>query len=364
MLKAPLNGGLSQPPEARGSQPLADWLVQFTGSASYAGLVERLKVREHITPPEETAAIYGLLQEIKPRSALEIGTFFARTTRIMAEAIVERGIDAVVTTLDPFGAARVPGILRSWPRRLQAVTAYKPWNSMQYFLDLETAGQPRGAASPLGLVFVDGHHTFEYVLFDIMRSADHLAPEGVIVVDNLEQEGPRSAVAQFLRWNPAWKLFQEGAISSAVDGARDLSGSNREEPCWGVLFAPPGLQVSAQASKLTKRDLPYKPLEQIQFNVCEVSQPGTLHLNLSYFAVPFNFHLTGTGMTSERIILDAPVQDASPIALTISPPATLDLPRTGSYVCYEAELTFHSADASGYLLLDAHDPLQLLSGSR
>jgi predicted O-methyltransferase YrrM len=78
---------------------------------------------------------------------------------------------------------------------------------MQYFLELETQRVAKGADSPFGVIFLDGHHNFEYAFYDLIRSADHLAPEGAIVVDNLEQEGPKVAVVQFLRWNPALGRF-------------------------------------------------------------------------------------------------------------------------------------------------------------
>jgi len=178
--------------------------------------------------------LYAIVQRLRPQWSLEIGTFFAHTTRIMAEAIVDAGIDGKIITLDPFGQERVPNILQSWPEPLSAVTDFRSWNSMQYFLELETQGTAKGADSPLGVVFVDGHHNFEYALYDTIRSADHLAPGGAIIMDNLEQQGPKTAAIQFLRWNPAWSLFYEGHLFSRTISTSRLSGSTlMVEHCGG-----------------------------------------------------------------------------------------------------------------------------------
>ena len=217
------------------SASLSDWLLSFGKSQGYAYLVSRFQQREgYITPPEETAMLYAIVQRLRPQWSLEIGTFFAHTTRIMAEVIVDAGIDGKIITLDPFGQERVPDILRSWPEPLSAVTDFRSWNSMQYFLELETQGTAKGADSPLGVVFVDGHHNFEYTLYDTIRSADHLAPGGAIITDNLEQQGPKTAAIQFLRWNPAWSLFYEGHLFSADNIDQSTIGVNPDgRTLWG-----------------------------------------------------------------------------------------------------------------------------------
>src|SRR5687767_13701025 len=98
------------------SASLSDWLLSFGKSPRYASLVARFRQREgYITPPEETAMLYAIVQRLRPQWSLEIGTFFAHTTRIMAEAIANAEIDGKIVTLDPFGQERVPDILRSWP---------------------------------------------------------------------------------------------------------------------------------------------------------------------------------------------------------------------------------------------------------
>jgi len=56
-------------------------------------------------------------------------------------------------------------------------------------------------------VFVDDITILNMHFFDIIRSADHLIPGGVMIVDNLEQDGPASCrLLSFIQWNPAWEV--------------------------------------------------------------------------------------------------------------------------------------------------------------
>src|SRR5206468_573781 len=154
-------------------------------------------------------------------------------------------------------------------------------NSMTLFDDLETARAPKGGKSPLGLAFVDGNHNFEYALFDVIRSADFLAPDGAIVIDNMDQEGPRQAAARFLQWNPAWRLYAAGKVFDAGLDYADLAPVT-----WGVLLAPRGVQVSQMAFKFFERAVPHRTIRGIKFHAVESSGPGTLAVKLNYHAYP------------------------------------------------------------------------------
>ena len=353
----------SPPPVPEGTTPLPDWLLSFSRSPAHASLVARFKKREgRMTPVEETALLFAVIQRLRPRWSLEIGTFFANTTRIMAEAVAEAGIDGRIFTIDPFGQERVPGILGSWPESLSSVVGFHPWNSMQYFLDLETRSIAKGADSPLGVVFVDGHHTFEYALFDILRSADHLLPGGVIFVDNLEQDGPKSATLQFLRWNPAWTLFYQGKLYDAVTLDPSVITPLRDEDLlWGILLAPDGIQAARQTIKLMKRGIPYLPLRSLTFNLRRVSRPGRLHLKLLYYSVPYDFHLTSRGMSYKQAAGETFISGKDSSATIEFPtPVSLDPAASGVNVCYELELSYRSEDAAdAYVVLDAREPVVL-----
>jgi predicted O-methyltransferase YrrM len=321
--------------------PLSDWIEIFAQGPGYKNLVKRFRRRANSdTPPEETAMMYAIIQRLRPEWCLEIGTLFAHTTRLITEAVVDADVQGKVITLDPFGGERIPEILGSWPHELQAVVQFLPYNSMQYFLELETLGTAKGKASPLGVAFVDGHHNFEYALYDIIRSADHLRPGGAIIVDNLEQDGPRSAVARFLRWNPAWRIYFQNRVSKAAGFDESLlEGISPDKVSWGVLLSPDGIQVARHSVKFLKRGITADPIQAIRMNIRDVTSPGVLSLNVSYYAVPFDFHVTGKGMSHLRTSgkIDLPGKGGN-TKVAYSPPLKLDIEKPeATNVCYEIE---------------------------
>ncbi len=61
-------------------------------------------------------ALAELVRLLAPARVLEIGTFFADTARVIAAAMAEVG-DGHLTTIDPFGADRVPDVIAGWPAK-------------------------------------------------------------------------------------------------------------------------------------------------------------------------------------------------------------------------------------------------------
>jgi hypothetical protein len=299
------------------------------------------------------ATISLLVERLRPGVCLEIGTFFAGTSRVIVEALQAAGGTGRLLTIDPYGGHRVPEILDRWPEDLRRLVEFRPVNSMTLFDDLETNRFPKGGQSPLGLVFVDGNHNFEYALFDIVRAADFLAPGGAIVVDNMDQEGPRQAAARFLEWNPAWRLSAGGRLFDSRLSQADLAGVN-----WGVLLAPRGIQVSQMAFKFFEKGAAHRTIQGIQFNVIESSGPGMISVKLNYYASPFDYHLTGAGLVQAIRTADFPTRPGlAPVAVFESP-AELALPSVEYNISYELEVLFtpRQLSTSGYILLDKDQP--------
>lgn len=309
--------------------------------------------------------LYELIRRLRPELCLEIGTFFANTTELMAQAQVDSGGPGRVVTLDPFGGDRVPGILDGWPEELRSRVTFKPVSSMDFFLELETTGVAKGHSSPLGVSFIDGHHSFEYALFDVIRTADHTRPGGAIVIDNLEQRGPGDAVTKFLEWNPAWSSFCAGRLQTAAswrDAAGSLVGAGYGEDSWGVLLAPPGLQVAAHGTKITKRGLAYRPVTALRANVTGALQEGRLDVVWTYVAVPPDLHLRGTGTVLKQMAAQCTVRaGAGSALLEFDSPVTLKLERPDMNILYELEMIYRATDPDAYLLLDAEEPIVLVS---
>jgi hypothetical protein len=67
-------------------------------------------------------------------------------------------------------------------------------------------------------------------------------PGGIIVIDDIGQEGPRQAAIRLLAWNTAWRLYAAGRMYDASAGSAALT--RKPQPAVGVLVAPPGIQIA------------------------------------------------------------------------------------------------------------------------
>lgn len=181
--------------------------------------------------------------------------------------------------------------------------------------------------------------------------------------DNLEQEGPKTAAIRFLRWNPVWSLFYEGHLLSAEHFDQSTIGVNPDgRTLWGVLLAPAGIQVARHPTKLMKRHLSYAPIRALTFNLHHISHRGTLHVNIQYWAVPFDFHITGQGMSYQRGEGTALSGRKPTMTIDFPSPLALEIGRPDMNVTYEIELSYQSdVSDNAYVVLDAREPVFLQS---
>ena len=311
-------------------------------------------------PPTEAAMIVSLIDRLKPEVALEIGTFFGQTALQMAEAIAKNGKGKLIT-IDPFGESRVPGIIKTWPAEAQAVTEFQPMYSMQFFATLE-AKMTRGGYTSLGVVFVDGNHAFEYALYDILSAAANVTPGGAIIVDNLEQLGPKLAVFEFMRMNRAWKFFHGARLYDADDLD---PWALRPEPgkgiIWGVLLAPEGIPVTAKGYKARGKFKTNPVLNGLRLNVHEAKQPTQLAITLLYVCRPYDFHIKGEG--AKNVIRKSVAEvgpDDQTVDVIFEPPIAIEVSRSDMNYTYQLEMTPLDRDGR-FVILDGDSPYTFLS---
>lgn len=189
--------------------PTAELIRGLPGTAEYFSLLAHFDryPEKSQTQPSFRAVLYMMIRMLEPKWAIEIGTLFAGTAEIIASALSANG-NGVLTTIDPFGAHRVPGLVGEWPAEWQRHVDYRPVNSMQLFMDLaEKPDRP-------DFVFIDGNHEYEYALFDLLNSARYLRPGGIIILDNYYDYGVRLAGDKFEADNPAWQIVKFSAHPS------------------------------------------------------------------------------------------------------------------------------------------------------
>ena len=150
--------------------------------------------------PEARAFIYLLIRSMRLQHALEIGTYFAGTTEVMARALWANG-GGRLDTVDPSSPQAVATTLKSWDPRLSELCSYHCMNSMQFF------GAAVLEARKYDFVFVDGDHDYEPALFDLQCSAKLLEPGGFMLIDDVNLPSVRAAAVAFLGQAPGFMLL-------------------------------------------------------------------------------------------------------------------------------------------------------------
>lgn len=223
-----------------------------------------------LSSPADRAFYYHLIRLIKPKFGLEIGTFKAGTTEVLASAMQANGTGLLVT-IDPFGADRVPPIMEQWPKSLQEYVSFSPSTSMDFFIALD------GNPVEFDFVFVDGNHTYEFVTFDLNMSARWLAPGGIIILDDYDQPGVFHAAKEFLAANPGWE--EVGGVIDAFD-SNDPFGSMRPSiPNTGFLLlaAPTHLLVTERPRSIEFDRLGEPAIRGFSLDLAPGNTAGTLH---------------------------------------------------------------------------------------
>lgn len=151
-----------------------------------------------LTKPACRAYMYELVRALKPRFAVEVGTYRAGTTEVMARAMHGNG-GGLLLTIDPYGGHRVPGILESWPDSLTSLVNFLPVNSMDLFIQLDRL------ATTVDLAFIDGNHAYAFAYFDLAAMAKWVAPSGVVVLDDYDQPGVFWGAKHFLDAHADWQ---------------------------------------------------------------------------------------------------------------------------------------------------------------
>jgi predicted O-methyltransferase YrrM len=302
-----------------------------------------------VTSAATQFALAELVRLLAPARVLEIGTFFADSARVMAAMMAQIGAGHL-TTIDPFGGERVPGIIAGWPDNLRERVVFRPDNSMTYFLYLdEELRVQRGKDAPFDIVFVDGHHSFDYAFFDLMRSALFVRPGGALVVDNIEQPGPAEAVRFFLERHTHWQLFQAGSEP------RQGEFSFHPQANSAIILAPDGIEIGTLPYRIDLHKLPFAEIARLQVRVLRRG-PGALRGLVNFYSRPPDYGVTGVGEqgrigTAERKL---GAGGAETVVLTYEPPLRLS-PQPTDHIAAQIELSF-SPDGGQNLLADA-DPI-------
>jgi predicted O-methyltransferase YrrM len=191
-----------------------------------------------LASPRVRAFMYQLVRARRPELMVEIGTYFAGTTEVIARAMWANGNAGKLVTIDPYGGHRVPGILSQWPPALQDAVIFLDRNSMDFYIEF-------GAHTPLiDIAFIDGNHSYEFAFYDLISLAKWARPGGIIILDDCDQPGVFWAAKHFLDLNPGWR--EVSGVFDDFDAARPFASmrSSVEDVGYLILEVPETFEIT------------------------------------------------------------------------------------------------------------------------
>ncbi|MPZ29818.1 MAG: hypothetical protein GEV13_02265 [Rhodospirillales bacterium] len=255
----------------------------------YAGYPERSLFSDN-----GRALLHHLIVMLRPERLLEIGTMYAGTTEVLARAAWEakRGH---VETLDPYGAERCPALIAGFAPELRERITFRPRSSAIH-LDQIIAG-----AGFYDFVLIDGSHELEFAAFDLEGSARVMRPNGIIVLDNIEQIGPRFATKHFLERPPEW--IDVAGVVGTMPAKRPLARPMPSFPdCANfVLQAPPYYAIDSVPRSFGAQPADSGEVKGIELDLARPAD-GVLHVQaiVRAFGVMPPEELSGTAELALR----------------------------------------------------------------
>jgi predicted O-methyltransferase YrrM len=216
------------------------------------------------------ALLHHLIVMSRPERVLEIGTWHAGTTETLARALLETGQGAL-ETIDPFGGERCPPIIAALPPELRDMITFRAEDSAKHF------DRVLSSNAYYDLVLVDGNHEFEFALFDVMCAARTMRPGGIIVMDNIEQIGPRLAAKVFLDRHPDWQDVAGVIRQIDISAPFTLTAPSFEDTKFYVLRAPPYYVIRQEPRTFGPAEVDGAEVDEIELDLATPAT-GTLHI--------------------------------------------------------------------------------------
>jgi predicted O-methyltransferase YrrM len=219
--------------------------------------------------------LYHAIRSMHPEWVLEIGSFCCGTSEVMARALWENK-NGTLITLDPFGSERCPYIISQWPADLQKHVDFRAKNFMEVQPVLFSEGKR------LDLALIDGNHDYEFALFDIMAAAAIMKPGGLLVIDNVEQEGPFWAGIDFLRMNADWTELGYAIEEFDSNNPFNMDRASLPDTSLLILKAPQQVVVAHQRSEIFGQNfIAHKVIQGIKVDLTQKTS-GILHVHIIY----------------------------------------------------------------------------------
>jgi predicted O-methyltransferase YrrM len=287
-------------------------------------------------PASERIALLWLASN--SREMLEIGTWWAGTTELMAWAAHRHG--SAVHTIDPQGGDRAPYILESWPPELAARVTFHARSSSEYFSNDQVPA--------FDLVFIDGSHTYPNVYHDIAASIEAANRRGYFVIDNTNQPAVLEAVHDYVSLHPSVEAVLVGDRSRDEVYVTDVA--SEADSAFAVLRVNKATLVGGRTYNYHVSGLPAAALGQLVVSF-EGQSPGPISVDVHLRATPYDQNHSAEMIDiAERRVFPA---SHGPITWTPSlqlPPMAVDHLRTAE-ISLRVDAPFDAMIRSGRLSL-------------
>ena len=148
--------------------------------------------------PSGQAYLHELVNQIDAKCILEIGTYLAGGTKIIADALDGEGIIMTIES-NKDRKQKILQEIDSWPKKLKDVTIPIDLLTSEFFELFKYKYE-----FLFDLCFVDGDHSYAGALLDLINCSKFASPQAVIIVDDAIQPPVFSAVQDFLKIYPDW----------------------------------------------------------------------------------------------------------------------------------------------------------------
>lgn len=281
---------------------------------------------------EARALLHHLIVMLRPERVLEIGTWRAGTTETMARALWETG-QGRIDTIDPFGGERCPPIIGALPPALREIITFRAENSAVFFDRAMTDNDY------YDFVLVDGNHEYEFALFDVMCAARIMRPGGLMVMDNIEQIGPRLAAKTFLERNPDWRDVADVVRHIDLASPFKVPPASFADTKFYVLQAPPHYVIREEPRIFGPAEVDRAEVDGIEL---ELAAPAQGRLHLLVYVRTFDIPEPEELRCEQTLPLDAaPLPADGRVRIPLHQPLHTSFPQSGLIRRVELSLAFN-----------------------
>ncbi len=211
--------------------------------------------------------LFQLIKSIRSRSALEIGTYLAGTTKIISEAV---GKDGFILTIEANKNRNelIKKEISTWEKEFQKNTMPVISTSNDFF-NITKFNEKLW----FDIIFIDGDHTYTGALTDLINSSRFASPGAIIIVDDAVQPPVFSAVKSFLSLQKNWREIS-GIFEGNSEGYIKPKSSFKPIP-FLILKGPDTHSISNQNYSIFREFK--KELRGVNIKLSQPADPGILY---------------------------------------------------------------------------------------